>query len=161
MPGGNHGDVSELLTAKFDKQRVIDIAAVSGPGHAYMSSLCRVLRNYKSQMRAVSCVKEVHPDYSYLVEALNTTTEESDAVTTTTTIMGDYDMDTVSGSDYYNHESEGPLQAYYIWWTLLHSVIHYDVSSTTTTILTWLEATTAHVEWRPPRYRPTTTKMLR
>ena len=62
-------------TTKLHKQHVIDVTAAKGPGYAYVSRLRRLLRNYSSQERAINYIKEVHPDYNYLLEELNTTKE--------------------------------------------------------------------------------------
>ena len=97
VTGCNYSYIAELLTAEFYQQHMIDVVAVNGPGHARLRHL---LRNYKSQSRAINYIRKVHPDYYYLVDDLNITTEKYDAVTTrtrkngcrSTTIMNDYDM---------------------------------------------------------------------
>ena len=62
--GCNYGYLTELLNTMFYKQLMIDVAAVNGPGHAYMSNLRHLRRDDKSQGCAINKIKEAHPDYN-------------------------------------------------------------------------------------------------
>ena len=76
VTGCNYGCFTEFLTIRFYKYHMIDVAAVNGPGYAYVSSLRHLLISDKSQGGAMNYIKEIHPNNSYFMDEFNVTTND-------------------------------------------------------------------------------------
>ena len=81
VAGCDYAYITEMLTSKFYKERLIDVTTVNGINYSLETSLRYLLWGNTSQSRTINYIKDYHSKFHYLLDELKQA-EEEEATTT-------------------------------------------------------------------------------